>query len=92
MVVHWHVTCLFFLGFQLCEVSFSECEVSFLECAENIVLGFSYSMISVIQSTKGLKKIQCLAFSQEQTSAYIDFEKLQDAISVLCVDLERSNG
>jgi hypothetical protein len=60
-------------------------------CREHCA-GFSYSMISVIQSTKGLKKIQCLAFSQEQTSAYIDFEKLQDAISVLCVDLERSNG
>ncbi|XP_062193701.1 flowering time control protein FPA-like isoform X2 [Phragmites australis] len=50
-------------------------------------------------------KIEGVAFSQDQTSAYIDFEKLEDAISAhrslngktlggmeLCVDFQRSKG
>ncbi|GJM99245.1 hypothetical protein PR202_ga16330 [Eleusine coracana subsp. coracana] len=50
-------------------------------------------------------KIEGFAFSQDQTSAYIDFEKLEDAISAhrslngkslggmeLCVDFQRSKG
>ncbi|KAL6846772.1 hypothetical protein ACP4OV_024220 [Aristida adscensionis] len=50
-------------------------------------------------------KIEVVAYSQDQTSAYIDFEKLEDAISAhrslngktiggqeLCVDFQRSKG
>jgi len=50
-------------------------------------------------------KVEGFAFSQDQTSAYIDFEKLEDAISAhrslngrilggkeLCVDFQRSKG
>ncbi|CAN6167646.1 unnamed protein product [Urochloa humidicola] len=50
-------------------------------------------------------KVEGVAFSQDQTSAYIDFEKLEDAISAhrslngrilggkeLCVDFQRSKG
>uniref|UniRef100_A0ACD5XZT7 Uncharacterized protein n=2 Tax=Avena sativa TaxID=4498 RepID=A0ACD5XZT7_AVESA len=50
-------------------------------------------------------KIEAVAFSRDQTSAYIDFEKLEDAISAhralngtdfggkeLCVDFQRSRG
>ena len=50
-------------------------------------------------------KIEGVAFSHDQTSAYIDFEKLEDAISAhralngadlggkeLCVDFQRSRG
>ncbi|CAL5073339.1 unnamed protein product [Urochloa decumbens] len=50
-------------------------------------------------------KVEGVAFSQDQTSAYVDFEKLEDAISAhrslngrilggkeLCVDFQRSKG
>nr|CAB3453948.1 unnamed protein product [Digitaria exilis] len=50
-------------------------------------------------------KVEAVAFSQDKTSAYIDFEKLEDAISAhrslngrtlggkeLCVDFQRSKG
>jgi hypothetical protein len=65
----------------------------------------SVSKVEVEEEFQKFGKIEGLAFSQDQTSAYIDFVKLEDAISahrslngkslggkVLCVDFQRSKG
>jgi hypothetical protein len=65
----------------------------------------SVSKEEVEEEFQKFGKIEGLAFSQDQTSAYIDFEKLEDAISAhrslngktldgmeLCVDFQRLKG
>lgn len=65
----------------------------------------SISKQEVEEEFRKFGKIEGVAFSHDQTSAYIDFEKLEDAISAhralngtdlggkeLCVDFQRSRG
>ena len=65
----------------------------------------SISKQEVEEEFQKFGKIEGVAFSHDQTSAYIDFEKLEDAISAhralngtnlggkeLCVDFQRSRG
>ncbi|CAM0952430.1 unnamed protein product [Alopecurus aequalis] len=65
----------------------------------------SISKQELEEEFKKFGKIEGIAFSRDQTSAYIDFEKLEDAISAhralngtdlggkeLCVDFQRSRG
>ncbi|KAK3129724.1 hypothetical protein QOZ80_6BG0483800 [Eleusine coracana subsp. coracana] len=65
----------------------------------------SISKEELVEEFQKFGKIEGFVFSQDQTSAYIDFEKLEDAISAhrslngkslggmeLCVDFQRSKG
>ncbi|CAN6205017.1 unnamed protein product [Urochloa humidicola] len=68
-------------------------------------ISLSVSKEEVEEEFQKFGKVEGVAFSQDQTSAYVDFEKLEDAISAhrslngrilggkeLCVDFQRSKG
>jgi RNA recognition motif-containing protein len=75
---------------------------------KNLWVGGISSSISkeeLEEEFKKFGKVDGIAFSRDQTSAYIDFDKLEDAISAhralngrvlggqeLCVDFQRSRG
>ncbi|KAM0930083.1 hypothetical protein ACQ4PT_001157 [Festuca glaucescens] len=93
------------------KVKGSEIRIDFARPARavrNLWIGGISSSVSKQQLEEELQKfgkIEGIAFSHDQTSAYIDFEKLDDAISAhralngtdlggkeLCVDFQRSRG